>query len=182
MCTTNECRWSTDANLSINIWFKQLNTVVGKKCRKARFTVWTETKPRWNILFYYSVHTHRYHAPLQLIVFADYEAGATNYSDKNPGPPPPSPAVWLPPWQFNASIRHASSVSSFKSFLKTFLFSKTFFLQSPVLRCPCMSRCVFVCVCVCACARMHALSVCVQELLVVIIKIIIIIIMDIWRT
>ena len=61
-----------------------------------------------------------------------------------------------------ASVRHASSVSSFKSSLKTFLFLETFF-SPPALRCMCVSRCVFVyarararvCVCVCvfACER-----------------------------
>ena len=56
-----------------------------------------------------------------------------------------------------ASIRHASSVSSFKSSLKTVLFSKTFSsVPFPevlvcVKVCVCACVCVFVCVCECGC-------------------------------
>ena len=56
-----------------------------------------------------------------------------------------APATWK---KLPASIRHASSVSSFRSTLKTFLFKNIFF-SPPALRCFCVSRCVFVCVCVC---------------------------------
>ena len=47
----------------------------------------------------------------------------------------------------NASIRHTSSVSSFKSPWETFLFSKTS-SSAPVPWRACVSRCVLVCVCV----------------------------------
>ena len=70
--------------------------------------------------------------------------------------------VWNQPL---ASIRHASSVSSFKSSLKTCLY----FFSPPALRCPCVSRCVFVCGCVggCvdACAQAHVFAVFAFEIL-----------------
>ena len=60
-----------------------------------------------------------------------------------------APATWN---KLPASIRHASSVSSFKSSLKTFLFLN-FFFQSP---CPEMLVYVKVCLCVCVPARTRA--------------------------
>ena len=64
-----------------------------------------------------------------------------------------------------ASICHTSSVSSFKSSLKPFLFSKIFLFSLPALRCLCVSRCMFVCmyvcvyvcVCLCVCACVCAI-------------------------
>ena len=55
--------------------------------------------------------------------------------------PAVAPATWK---QLPVSVRHATSDSSFKVFLKTVLFSKTF-LQSC-----CPEMCVWVCACECA--------------------------------
>ena len=55
-----------------------------------------------------------------------------------------APATWK---KLPASIRHASSVSSFRSSLKTFLFSKTF----SSIPCPEVTVCDKVCVCVQVC-------------------------------
>ena len=73
-----------------------------------------------------------------------------------------APTTWN---KLPASIRHASSVMSFKSSLKTFLFLKNFF-NPLALRCLCVSRCVFVCECVIVCVQvcMHVFAVCVLEL------------------
>ena len=68
-----------------------------------------------------------------------------------------APTTWN---KVPASIRHASSVSSFKSSLKILLFSRTF-SSVPLPRGACMSRCVFVCVCVGACVCVHAWGACV---------------------
>ena len=48
------------------------------------------------------------------------------------------------------SVRHSTSVNSFKSFLKTFLFLKEPLFSRIDLIC---DWCVCVCVCACACAR-----------------------------
>ena len=63
------------------------------------------------------------------------------------------------------SVHHSTSVSSFKSSLKTFLFLKTFSSVSLPLYATGVRVCVCVCVCVCACARLHvcaSLCVCVR--------------------
>ena len=64
-----------------------------------------------------------------------------------------APVIWN---QLPVSVRHSTSVSSFKSSLRTFLFLKAF-LQS---HCPDIQLCVSVraCVCVrvCVCARVRA--------------------------
>ena len=50
------------------------------------------------------------------------------------------------------SIRHASSVSSFKPSLKTFLLSKSFSsVPLPLGACVCQGVCVCVCLCLCLC-------------------------------
>ena len=61
-----------------------------------------------------------------------------------------------------ASIRHASSVSSFKSSLKTFLLSKSF-SSVPLPLGACVSRGVSVCLCVCVCVCVSvSVSLCVK--------------------
>ena len=59
------------------------------------------------------------------------------------------------------SVRHSTSVNSFKSFLKTFLFLKEPFFSRIALICDwCVCGCVCVCVCVsvcvCVCVRARA--------------------------
>ena len=68
--------------------------------------------------------------------------------------------------QLPASIRHASSVSSFKSSLKTFLFSKTF-ASVPLLS----GACACVCVCVCVCAQVPHTSHIVNKIMYLIVHI-----------
>ena len=86
-----------------------------------------------------------------------------------------APTTWN---QLPVSIRHASSDSSFKSSLKTFLFSQTLSLVPlPWDACVCQGVCLCACVCgfVCVCARTlcarvhvravaHVFAVCVFEL------------------
>ena len=60
-----------------------------------------------------------------------------------------APTTWT---NLPASLRHASSVSCFRSSLKTFLFSKTFSsVPLPWGACVCQGVCLCVYVCVCAC-------------------------------
>ena len=72
-----------------------------------------------------------------------------------------APVIWN---QLPVFICHSTSVSSFKSSLKTFLFIKTV-LQS---YCPDIQLCVYVCVCVCVCVlcalckNMHACIKCMR--------------------
>ena len=68
--------------------------------------------------------------------------------------------------QLPASIRHASSVSSFKSSLKTFLFSKTF-SSVPLPWGACVRQGVFVCMCVCMRVWVRVFAVCVFEFLII---------------
>ena len=56
--------------------------------------------------------------------------------------------------QLPVSVRHSTSVSSFKSSLKTFLFFKHFFFSLIALICDwCVCVCVCVCVCLCVSVR-----------------------------
>ena len=66
-----------------------------------------------------------------------------------------------------AAIHHATSVSSFKSSLKTFLFSQTFCLVPlPWGACVYQGVCVLVCGCVWVCmCGVHVFAVCIFELL-----------------
>ena len=80
----------------------------------------------------------------------------------------PSNVLWSAPFSYHApviwnqlpvSVRHSTSVSSFKSSLKTFLFLKTFSSVSL----PWYATGVCVCVCVCVCVRVRArVCVCVR--------------------
>ena len=58
--------------------------------------------------------------------------------------------------QLPSSIRHASSVSSFKSSLKTILFSRTSWAPLPWGARVCQGVCLCVDGCVCVCVRAHA--------------------------
>ena len=96
-----------------------------------------------------------------------------------------APVIWN---QIRVSVRHSTSVSSFKSSLKTFLFLKTFSsvslpwcatgvcvcvcvwvcVRACVRACVCVCVCMYVCVCVCVyvcvcvCVCMYVLFVCVR--------------------
>ena len=79
-----------------------------------------------------------------------------------------APVIWN---QLPVSVRRSTSVSSFQSSLKTFLFLKTFssvslpWYATGVCVCVCVCVCVYLCVCVHVRACMHAcvgLCVCVH--------------------